>query len=88
MWLIVTVAASGLVVVLPSMKKKLTTGNCSVEDDVQGDVTAKFRDALLELFYRVASRTGDPATFLIKPSKEKTKSKPIIVPVVDSGDLL
>jgi hypothetical protein len=67
---------------------KLTIVNFSVEDDVQGDVTEKFRDALLELFYKVASRTGDVKTFLKKPSKEKTKSKPIIVPVVDSGDLL
>lgn len=68
------------------------------DDDVLGGVMERFRNALLELFHKVASRTGDAQTFL-KPAKDIAKAspssttttptiKPIIVPVIDDGDLL
>ena len=68
------------------------------DDDVLGGVMERVRNALLELFHKVASRTGDAQTFL-KPAKDIAKAspssttttptiKPIIVPVIDDGDLL
>ena len=62
----------------------LTEFVITTDDDVQGGASEKFRPVLLELFFKLASRAGDAQNFL-KPRKE---IKSIIVPVVDSGDLL